>query len=281
MKVEAKLNDGAVIEVEVTGSGPALLLPVDPVPVTGPRADELRRWGTDPALGRSLVDGLADVCRVVAFPYEAHVLAHPRPQSLTPESIAADMLAVADAAGVERFTYYGYSWLALCGLQLAIRTGRLDGLAMGGYPPMEGPYDEMLKVTRATHELALAPRETPKKDPDPDPDGEIDWSTVEMTLSPDQTQQFVTLYEALQGFDDRAAQSRLTCPRRLCFAGTADQVEYEPRWGGVAVDMAGPLRTHREELRALGWRVELLDGLDHTTAMQPATVLPLLRSWLS
>nr|BFE87922.1 hypothetical protein GCM10020093_105230 [Planobispora longispora] len=50
---EAKLHDGSTIEVEVHGSGPAVLLPVNPRPVEGPRADEMRKWGVDPALGRS------------------------------------------------------------------------------------------------------------------------------------------------------------------------------------------------------------------------------------
>jgi len=42
---EVKLHDGSTIEVQVHGEGPALLLPVNPRPVEGPRAEELRRWG--------------------------------------------------------------------------------------------------------------------------------------------------------------------------------------------------------------------------------------------
>ncbi|MFC7591839.1 hypothetical protein ACFQYP_55135 [Nonomuraea antimicrobica] len=81
----------------------------------------------------------------------------------------------------------------------------------------------------------------------------------------------------MRGFDDRAA--RLTCPR-LCFAGSADQIQYDERWGGVLVDIAGPLVRHRAEMEALGWDVEVLDGLDHMSAMQPPNVLPVLRPWL-
>jgi hypothetical protein len=51
-----------------------VLLPVNPKPVTGPQAEELRRWGADPALGRSLIDGLSDAFQVAAFDYEGHVL---------------------------------------------------------------------------------------------------------------------------------------------------------------------------------------------------------------
>lgn len=34
---------------------------------------------------------------------------------------------------IKKFSYYGYSWLALVGLQLAIRTNRLESLIMGGF----------------------------------------------------------------------------------------------------------------------------------------------------
>jgi pimeloyl-ACP methyl ester carboxylesterase len=289
---EARLHDGSAIEVQVNGEGPALLLPVNPRPVEGPRAEELRRWGTDPALGRTLIDGLADAYRVVAFDYEGHVLQVPKPDTLTPDNVAGDLLAVADAAGAERFAWYGYSWLALAGLQLAIRTDRLTALAMGGWPPLGGPYAEMLRVTIATHDLASAPSsarqgaagdttDAPASEPAPasSPE-ELDWSTVEVTLSEAQTRQFVTLYQALQGFDDRVAQARLSCPR-LCFVGSADEIDYGQRWGGVRVSIAGPLVQRRAELEALGWQVQILDGLDHTQAMQATNALPVLRPWLT
>jgi pimeloyl-ACP methyl ester carboxylesterase len=286
---EARLHDGSAIEVQVHGQGPALLVPVNPRPVEGPQADELRRWGNDPALGRSLIDGLADAYRVVAFDYEGQVLQVPKPDTLTPDNLASDFLAVADAAGAERFAWYGYSWLALAGLQLAIRTDRLTALAMGAWPPLGGPYAEMLRVTIATHDMASAPSSarqgaagdataTPTSEPASSPE-ELDWSTVEVTLSEAQTRQFVTLYQALQGFDERAVLPRLSCPR-LCFVGSADEIDYGPRWGGVHISIAGPLTQRRAELEALGWQVQILDGLDHTQAMQVANVLPVLRPWL-
>jgi pimeloyl-ACP methyl ester carboxylesterase len=280
-KVQARLHDGSAIDVEVHGEGPTLLLPVNPVPVEGPQAEELRRWGTDPALGRSLIDGLGDAFRVVAFDYEGHVLQMPKPDTLTPANLAADLLAVADAAGADRFAYYGYSWLALAGLQLAIRSDRVAALAMGGWPPLDGPYAEMLQVTRATHEMALANAASPP--PSTEPSGqspeETDWSQVQVTLSEGQTRQFVTLYQALRDFDDRAAQAQLKCPR-LCFVGSADEIDYEERWGGVLVSIADPVIRQRDELEGLGWRVEVLEDLDHMQAMQAAQVLPILGPWL-
>jgi pimeloyl-ACP methyl ester carboxylesterase len=284
VKLQAPLHDASTIAVEVHGDGPTVLLPVNPQPVEGPQAEELRRWGADPALGRALIDGLSDAFQVVAFDYEGHVLQVPKPDTLTPANLAGDLLAVADAAGAGRFAYYGYSWLALAGLQLAIRTDRLSALAMGGYPPLDGPYAEMLRVTAVTHDMAVANAASPPgaaaaASPAEEPSGEPDWSQAEMTLSEAQTRQFVTLYQALQDFDDRAAQARLDCPR-LCFVGSADEITYDERWGGVQVRIAGPVVDGRAELEALGWRVHVLEGLDHLKAMQAAQVLPILRPFL-
>ncbi|UYM25904.1 hypothetical protein NQP46_32065 [Streptomyces albus] len=94
----ATLHDGTRVAYEIHGSGPAVLLPVDPVPKEGAPAEELRRWGMDPALGRILADGLGDAFQVIAFDYEGHRMRHPA-AALTPGHLAADLLAVADAAG--------------------------------------------------------------------------------------------------------------------------------------------------------------------------------------
>lgn len=278
---KATLHDGSAIEIEVYGAGPTLLLPVNPHPVIGPQAEAMRQWGADPALGHSLIEGLSDVFRVVAFDYEGQCLRLPKPDTLTPANAAIDLLAVADAAGADRFAYYGYSWLALIGLQLAIRTDRLCALIMGGFPPLNGPYAEMLCVTTAAHEMAVTAAKTKEGVADQQPPVEAgDWSSVQVSMSPDQTQQFVTLYQALDGFDDHAAQAHLTCPR-LCFVGSADEIQYGPKWGDVVVSIAGPLIAERAELERLGWEVRVLDGLDHLQAMQAKRVVPILRSWLT
>lgn len=304
-RTTARLHDGSTIDVEVTGTGPTVLLPVNPVPATGAPADELRRWGVDPALGRTLVDALSPAFRVVAADYEGHRMAHPAPATLTPDNVAADLLAIADAAGAETFAYYGYSWLALSGLQLALRTPRLSALVMGGFPPLDGPYAGMLAVTRATHAKAAASAEAAPatgptaqressdvveqeaRETDAAPEGigeasveDFDWESFDMTLGEEQTRQFVTLYEALDSFDDRRVLDRVTCPR-LAFAGTADEIDYSGSWGGVHVSIGGALTAHADELRAAGWDVRLLDGLDHTRAMQPDAVLPVLGPWLT
>ncbi|HAG58596.1 MAG TPA: alpha/beta hydrolase [Arthrobacter bacterium] len=275
--VAAALHDGTTIPVTIQGDGPALLLPVSLAPHTAAEAETLRQWGGDPDLGPTLINGLAPTNRVIAVDYEAHRMAIPALQTLTPENLAGDFLAVADAAGVDRFAYYGYSWLALTGLQLALRTDRLEALAMGGFPPREGPYGSMLAVTRAAHAMSVkAGGEPAGPVPEPEPG---DWDSVSVQTTEEQTQQFVTLYEALQDFDDSAAVLRGDLPK-LAFAGAEDQIDYKPVWGGVRVAIGEPLARHKGALTTAGWDVRVLPGLDHMGAMHSAVVLPILTDWL-
>ena len=273
----ARLHDDAKLEVTVLGDGPAVLLPVSLARPTGPEADQMRAWGADPHLGHTLATGLAAAgLRVIAADYEGHLAVQPKPRTLTAENVAADLLAVADAAGAERFAYYGYSWLALAGLQLAVRTDRLAGLAMGGYPPLGGPYAAMLANTRAAHRMAVANHGRPVTPAAPEPG---DWDAAEVTVHPNRTEQFVTLYESLQDFDERAASAGLRMPR-LAFAGSNDTITYGPRWDNTEVVIGPALAAHQAELEALGWRVELVPGGDHMSAMRAEVVLPLLVEWL-
>jgi pimeloyl-ACP methyl ester carboxylesterase len=275
---QARLHDSSVIPVSTWGSGPAVVLPLRTKPYPEEEAAQLRLWGADPDAGRVLATAIAEAgFTAIAADYEAHRMAHPAPDTLTADGFSADLLALADAAGAREFAYAGYSWTALGGLQLALRTDRLRALAMGGFPPVAGPYREMLAVTRAAHAASLAAegRDAPAGDVTPG-----DWDTAQVQTSPAQTRQFLTLYESLQDFDDDAARARLTVPR-LAYAGEEDDIVYSERWGGVTVRMATPLREHRERLEADGWRVELLPGRDHLGAMHSEVSVPLLTSWLA
>lgn len=275
--VAAVLHDGTAIPARIQGDGPALLLPVSLAPHTAAEAETLRQWGGDPDLGPNLINGLVLTNRVIAVDYEAHRMANPAPQTLTPENVAGDFLAIADAAGGRRFAYYGYSWLALSGLQLALRTDRLRALAMGGFPPREGPYRSMLAVTRTAHAMSAKSAGEPAGPvPEPEPG---DWDSVSVRTTGAQTQQFVTLYEALQDFDDSAAVLPRDLPK-LAFAGAEDQIDYKPVWGGVQVAIGEPLARHQRALTKAGWDVRVLPGLDHLGAMHSAVVLPILADWL-
>ena len=274
---EAVLHDGTAIPVTIQGAGPALLLPARLASPTQAEAETMRRWGGDPDLGPTLVKGLAATNRVIAADYEGHRMAHPAPHTLTPGNVAADFLAIADAADAGVFAYYGYSWLALSGLQLAIRTDRLRALAMGGYPPLDGPYKSMLAVTRAAHAMST---QGPAQEGIPVIEAEPgDWDSVPVQTNVDQTRQFVTLYEELQDFDDFALAVPQDLPR-LAFAGADDRIDYGPQWGNVQVRIGEPLATHRVALIEAGWDVEVLPGLDHLGAMNSSVVLPILTGWL-
>ncbi len=68
------------------------------------------------------------------------------PEELTVDRVCSDLLSVATAAGQERFAYWGYSWSGAVGLQLASRTHRLSALAIGGWPPLDAPYGNILEA---------------------------------------------------------------------------------------------------------------------------------------
>jgi pimeloyl-ACP methyl ester carboxylesterase len=270
------MHDDTTIDVRVLGAGPAVLLPVSTTVFEGEAAEQMRAWGADPALGHTLATGLAEAgFRAVTADYEGHLARHPKPATLTASAVSADLLARAEAAGVERFAYYGYSWLALAGLQLALRTDRLTALVMGGFPPLGGPYAAMREVTAAAHRMAVANQGHRFAAAEPG-----DWDAAEVTATPDQTAQYVTLYESLRDFDERAALDRLRVPR-LAFAGADDTVTYGPKWGDIRVAIGEPLARHRTDLAAMGWTVEVIPGADHLSAMGAGTVLPILTPWLT
>ncbi|MEC0108556.1 alpha/beta hydrolase [Paenibacillus taichungensis] len=291
LKKMITLLNGSQLEVGLTGAEDrsAIMLPIAKKSVTGQEAETLKLWGVDPELGAKFIDGLSGEFQILHFDYEGHYMAHPHPEHFTPEYIAQDLLRIADQMNVNRFSYYGYSWLALVGLQLALRTDRMESLIMGGFPPYEGPYEEMRVVTTKTYEGALKQHEESgeihsaealMKVEELSPD-QLDWDNVELKIHPAQTKQFATLYQGLIDFDDQRIQTQLNIPR-LAFAGERDTIVYGEKFGSVTVDIAGRLQKHKHVLENLGWTVQIIKGadMDHTKAMQPSTVLPIIHPWL-
>ncbi|MCJ8014826.1 alpha/beta hydrolase [Paenibacillus sp. KQZ6P-2] len=283
MKKIIRLNNHSEIEVGLTGfpDRQTIMLPIAKKSVYDQEAENLKLWGVDPELGKHFVQGLADTFQVLYFDYEGHLFQHPNPENLTPEHIVDDFLLIADEMNIEYFSYYGYSWLALAGLQLAIRSNRLESLVMGGFPPYEGPYQEMLVVTNKTHTQSLRNQSEVVTQPEGSENpNETDWDNMTVTIDPLVTKQFVTLYQSLATFDDRSIQHKLHLPR-LAFAGEKDTIVYGENFGNVTVDIVGLLKNNRCKLEDLGWDVEILKGSDmnHTKAMQPTSVLPLIKPW--
>lgn len=178
------------------------------------------------------------------------------PRDLTADRVCADLLGVASAAGFDRFAYWGYSWSGAVGLQLAARTDRLTALVIGGWPPLDGPYREILTAARI-------------KRPNPEP------SSLKILRSPAQYAQWIAYYESMLDWSEGDSVARIVCPRMVYFGGEGDLVE-----AGVPVTIASNIRRHRGALEVQGWAVREIVGQDHGGAAMPAPAVPLVRAFL-
>ena len=178
------------------------------------------------------------------------------PNELTADRACQDLLSVAEAAGFERFTYWGYAWGAAVGLQLAARTDRLSALVVGAWPPLGAAYAEILRASQ------VRMHDPPKE--------------VQVVLRyPGQYAQWATFYGSVQGFQEMDALNRLECPR-FAFAGAEGDVET----GGEHIRNASLLIEHKDTLESMGWRVALIPGKAHAVGLEPEVVVPFVRSFL-
>jgi pimeloyl-ACP methyl ester carboxylesterase len=237
----AVAHDGVPIEIHVYGSGPCVLMhPLPAYPGFDDATLKLKKH-----LDEELVASLSARYRLVMFEYPGD----PKPATLTPTNVVADLLAIADAASADRFAWCGYSWTAIIGVQLAIRTDRLTALIAGGWPPIGGRFDHLLDMTTHPEEHSWA-----------------------LDAAPNAIhEQFATFYREMQAFDDRAAQLLISCPR-LCVVGGGDDE------GGTGVSKI--VAEHRAELEELGWDVEIVGDGDHYFTLQPEVFVPLIAEWL-
>jgi pimeloyl-ACP methyl ester carboxylesterase len=188
--------------------------------------------------------GLTDRYRVIVIDYPPDDRSQAFVDSFTPDRVCQDILAVADAERAERFAWYGFSWGAVVGLQLAVRTNRLTALALGGWPPLGGQYrDTLAAATKNSESTGL--------------------------------KHFITFYRGLQDWPERDAVSRLTCPR-LIFVGRNDHFVAE----GYDIRHAPIIIEHREELQRLGWTVRIIEGISHDLGGRPDIAIPLIREFL-
>jgi pimeloyl-ACP methyl ester carboxylesterase len=178
------------------------------------------------------------------------------PQALTAERVCADLLGVASAAGFERFAYWGYSWSGAVGLQLAARSDRLTALVIGGWPPLDGPYEAILAAAR-------------KKLPHPEP------SSMKILRSPAQYAQWIHFYESLAGWPEREAVQRISCPKLMYFGSEGDLVE-----AGIPVTIASNIRRHRKALQAMGWQVHEAVNQTHASMALPENAVAQVRKFL-
>ena len=203
------------------------------------------------------LDRLTDRYRVllVDYPSIGRSASIP-PGDLTADRVCRDLLRAADAAGFERFAYWGYSWGGAVGLQLASRTDRLSALVVGGWAPLGGHYEAVLRGARSQVEAPPA-------------------SAMAVLREPAQYAQWVTFYESVQDWPEADVLARLTCPR-MVFVGAGGDTDA----GGVPLPIATTVRAHRERLEALGWRVCEIPGRDFSVVLDPAAVVPVVRPFL-
>jgi pimeloyl-ACP methyl ester carboxylesterase len=233
------------LRAEAYGEGVTVLVPTLPSEIQ--QAADLRQ---------AFIAGLTDRYRLVLVDTPST----PDPETFTADILTADLLAVADAVAAPRFVWFGYSWTGMIGIQLALRTDRLAGLICGGWPPLNGPYAEMLGLAEtAMARRTLGPEIADAFEP-------VSSEKVAALYAP-----FATLYRGLQEFDDHQAQAAITCPR-LCFVGADDTY--------AGTDLARPVIDQQTELERLGWAVQVVAGRDHLGVLDPAVVVPLVREWL-
>ena len=135
------IRDGHDLRYEVTGAGPALLLPAFNF-----------RWGDYLDVG--LLAGRFTV-----------VTASPRgfgaSGRLTADAcyrvadLASDLVAVMETAGFERFSVFGYSFTGAVAPWLAHLTGRVDAVVSGGFP-IAGDYSPLYPEIQALSAAAEA-----------------------------------------------------------------------------------------------------------------------------
>lgn len=134
-------RDGLDLRYEVTGSGPALLLPAFNF-----------RWAdyldAGPLAGRFTV--------VTASPRGFGASGRlPVDASYLVTDLAGDLVAVMEAAGFERFAVFGYSFTGAFAPWLAHLTDRVDAVVSGGFP-IAGDYSPLYPEIQALSAAAAA-----------------------------------------------------------------------------------------------------------------------------
>lgn len=240
------------VHYEVFGQGEPLFLGF---PLMASQQDIFGQAGE--AILRGYLDQLSDRYRILLVDYPSiGKSANIPPDQLTADRAVHDLLAVADAAGFDRFAWFGYAWGAALGLLLASRTERLSALAIGGWSPLDGPAAEMLQGAMVNVD---------------DPPA----SAMVVLRNPQQYRQWVTFWTSMRGWPDAASVGRIDCPRMVFVGEQADASA-----GGVSIPYVARLKARRADLEGLGWRVDILAGRDHAVGLQPEIVAPLLRDFL-
>lgn len=242
------VSDGTEIWFATYGdpSAPAILL--------GPHfyPDYGRTEGDDTSLW---IDGLKDEFYLILADYPRGFgrTGNPLGLEFTPDVAAEEYDRIAEAAGALRYGWIGYSYGGAMGVQQACRSERVTALAVGGFPPLNAPYREMIEITRQVAETYPATA----------------------GLNPKVLLSAVGFYSPLAEWPERSEVAKLAIPR-MTFMG-AEDVGVPAH--GVDIPLADRVRAVEVELKTGGWQVEWLMGADHLGAIQAAISLPVVRDF--
>ena len=240
----AVMGDGDHIEFQVFGDGGPFVF-LGPHAYLSPPVPQFR------SMVEGYVTGLKDRYRVILanWPRGVGKSSPARADSLTWQQAVDDIHRIADAAGADRFAWWGYSFGAAVGLQLAPRSERLSALVCGGFPPLWQPLSEMLSLTRSTAKASA-------RLPDNDARHAMD-------------QQAVTFYESVAGYDEARGLEQIRCPR-LVFHDVADTLDLS----GFVLDLAARTRAVESKLQSLGWETAWVEtGQGHLAFLDPEKCL--------
>lgn len=175
---------------------------------------------------------------------------------LTIDRVCTDMLAVADAAGIDRFAWWGGTFGAVTGLALAARSDRITALVSAGWSPLGTPYAAMVLAARAQQQ-------------DPPPHSRV------MLRSPSQYGQWCTFYGSLtEDWESRMAAG-IRCPKAVIYGEHAASSV-----GTCPLPIADMLRARSNELAAHGWQLVEVPGADANMILEPGRIVPPARRFL-
>ncbi len=229
------LPGGGQVQYEVFGeSGPFVFLGSQ-IYLTAPMPGSA-------AVYRGYIAGLSDRYRVIVadWPKGMGKSTATGVPALTADQAAAEILAIADAAGADQFAWWGYSFGGAVGLQLAARTDRLSALVVGGYPPMWQPSSDMLLAVHQAKDQMEAAKLNGT------PGYLLNRASIQFYTSVGETNQLDLL-------------DNITAPR-LVYHDVDDTVEI----GGMVHDLSKRTRAGADTLKARGWEIQWMDtGLAH------------------
>jgi pimeloyl-ACP methyl ester carboxylesterase len=245
----ATMADGAKIYLTAHGdrTNPAIFM--------GPHF-YMSRSLADPAFVDEWVSGLREDFFLITADYPRGIGRTPNSlgRQYSPDIAAEECGRIADAAGVDRFGWLGYSFGGAMGVQIACRTGRVMALAVGGFPPLNAPFKELVDIL----ERATCAGEVPSG------------SERGVLLTA------LGFYLPLLDWAERDEINKLAMPC-LAFMGEMDMAQGLPH--SATVPLAAILRGAAADLVALGWQIEWLGGHDHASAVRAPVALPLVRKF--